>query len=89
MGRKKTEILSVTNCIAFSIDNNPSLAMKFAEYHLKNWDDMPCFRGGGLNGTDYFQVFFIDAQEKINEFIEKHKKDTYSINTIKNFNEYK
>lgn len=88
MGRPKTEIRTVTNCIVFYIENNPSLAMKFAEYHIKNWNDMPCFRCGGLQGQNYFQVFFAEAKDKIDEFIEKNKKDTYDIKEVCQYKYY-
>jgi len=89
MGRKKTKIRTITNCVVFYIENNPSLAIKFAEYHIKNWDDMPCFRGGGLVGEDYFQTFFIEAKDKIEDFIKKNKKDTYDIEEICQFKYFK
>ena len=89
MGRPKTHIEKITNCIVFSIDNNPNLAMKFAEYHIENWETMPCFRGGGLQGQTYYQVFFTEAEKMIDKFIEENKKETFKILKVNNFKDYK
>ncbi len=89
MGRPRTEIGKVKDCIVFSIDNNPSLAIKFAEYHIKNWNSMPCFRGGGLQGQSYFQVFFTESEDMIDNFISENMKDTFDIIKVNNFKDYK
>lgn len=74
MGRKKTEVAITTNCINLYIANNSSLALKFAEFHIQNWNAMPCFRGGGLHGDSYHTTFFEEAKEKIDEFFEINNK---------------
>lgn len=89
MGRKRTKIEKVSECIVFAIENNPTLAMKFAEYHIKNWNDMPCFRGGGLHGQDYFCTFFREAEKKIEIFIKNNEKDSYNVNRVCDFRNYK
>jgi hypothetical protein len=70
---KKTKVNIYTDCINIYFDGE--LAMKFAEYQLKNWEDLPCFRGGGMRGQSYNSVFFAESLPCIEKFFEENKKE--------------
>ena len=71
---KKTKVNLYTDCINIYFEGE--LAMKFAEYQIKNWNDLPCFRGGGISGHDYYQgVFFVEAMPCIEKFFEENKTE--------------
>ena len=61
----------VNNCTVVELHGKK--AFKFAEYVLKNWDEMPCFRGNIVHDDYYHGVFFTEAYEHIIEFMKNEK----------------
>ena len=60
-----------TDCVNVYLEGE--ICMKFAQYHIDNWNDMPCFRGGGLQGGNYYHcTFFKEALPLINKFFKEN-----------------
>ena len=71
----------VNNCTTVYLEGK--ISMKFAQYVLNNWKDMPGMRMNILSMDTYQGVFFIEAYPLIENFMRKNKaKFTESGNYI-------
>lgn len=66
---KKNKIIK--NCIF--VELHGKIAHEFAQYVIKNWNEMPNFRGAIIQGDYYYGFFLSEAYEKIIHFFNENK----------------
>lgn len=69
MAKNKNRV--VNNCTVVRL--NGKIGLKFAQYVINNWKDMPGFSGNSVSVDGYEGVFFIEAYPLIENFMRKNK----------------
>jgi hypothetical protein len=89
MTKKKKISCKIAKSFRVDFEGNPELIQKFSEYHIKHWNEMPCFRGSTfLPGEKYSSTYFFEeALPKVREFCEENDIDITDIEDFKEFEE--